>query len=177
MALDLLMRRFRNVDHADQKRLASQFYWLRDVARQEPELAANVLSVSVFDHWLSEREALELLSDVSVAEQSARNKAHASFCSLVAEYTKVLSFARRGLKANRIVFREFTSNTALESYFTPSVISQSVQGRFWFVLPEWNCVYCEGYDDTNHFFYPREGSPPPVESLVEKSDLFLLQQV
>ena len=177
MALDLLMRRFRNVGHVDQKRLASQFYWLGHVARQEPGIVANVVSVSVFDHWLSEQESLELLSDVSVEEQSARNKAHASFCTLVAESTIVLSFVLRGRKANRIVFREFTSNTGLVTYFTPSLNGQSVQGRFWFVLPEWNCVYCEGYDDTNHFFYPREANPPPVASLVEKSGLFLLRQV
>lgn len=55
----------------------------------------QVLSVTVFDHWLSREDACNLLENVSPAEQWRRDALHAKFCASLVADTPVLSFVFR----------------------------------------------------------------------------------
>ncbi len=167
--------RLLNLPESRQTELRRQFPWLKAVVYDE-ERPSNlkVLSLTVFDHWLSRDEACELLEGVSPEEQEARDARHANFCALVATETPVLSFAFRRRAHDRTVFREFKSREALVKYFTPYAASTLGHRQFHVVLPELGCAFFESWDDTHHFFFTDPIATNPIQGWAQQCGLFLL---
>lgn len=146
------MRRLLNIPSKRQRELASHFGWLRAV-HENSDAKAQILSVSIFDRWLSREEANALLESVSPHEQQRRDSLHAAFCARIVEETEVLSFTFRRMKQDRLVFRRFTSSSALSGYLTPNGGATLGHRQFHVVLPELRCAYYESWDDTNHLYF------------------------
>lgn len=169
-------RRLLNLPEKRQAELRLQFPWLREVHRNEKPSEVQILSVSIFDHWLTreEVEVNDLLLDVLPAEQSRRDALHANFCNLLVTNTSVLSFVFRGQKRDKLVFRRFASSEALSKYCTPHGAKTLKHREFCVALPELDCVFYEGWDDTNHFFFTKPTAVGVITEWALQSGLHLL---
>ena len=170
------MRKLLNVSQERQRSLAQEFPWLRRV-HDSCEGAAQILSISVFDHWLTRDEANRLLEGVPSEEQERRNGLHAAFCARIALETEVLSFAFRRRRRNRLVFRRFLSSSALRSYLSPNGGQTLGHRQFHVVLPQLSCAYYESYDDTNHFFFAANTDMTLVSQWARDCGLHVLESI
>ena len=168
------MRRLRNEARTRQQELRSIYPWLRSI--QEGENASiQLLSISVFDHWLTEEEASSLLVNVPTIEQQRRDRLHADFCARIARETEVLSFAFRSRRKDRLVFRSFASGASLSAYFTPYGGRTLGHAAFQVALPELRCAYFESWDDTNHFYFADTARMARVTEWARQADLHMLK--
>lgn len=167
-------RRLHNLPLSRQIELRRQYPWLKAVHEDEPRTDVKILSISVFDHWLSREDACRLLENVPPIEQARRKALHTKFCELLVNCTSVLSFAFRRRARDRLVFREFTSKTALSKYCTPDGGRTFGHRHFHVALPDLNCVFYEGWDDTHHFFFTDATAVAPLHRWAEQSELYLL---
>lgn len=168
------MRKLLNVSRNRQKELASVFHWLRGV-HENFDGSAQILSVSVFDHWLTREEANVLLERVSPQEQQRRNSLHAAFCARLAAETEVLSFTFRRRRQDQLVFRSFALPAALLFYFTPNGGRTLGHRQFHVVLPQLGCAYYESWDDTNHFYFSANTDMTHVSQLASECGLHVLK--
>jgi hypothetical protein len=170
-------RRLVNVTQARQRALGEQFAWLHSVHENEKREDVKQLSVSVFDHWLSREDACKLLENIPIEEQERRDKLLAAFCSALISNTEVLSFAMRGRRKDRPVFRTFTSKTVLGSYCKPNGGKLLRHRHFYVVLPELGCAFYESWDDTYHFFFTSPGIEKAAHDWAAQSGVFLLHRI
>ena len=133
-----------------------------------------MLSVSVFDHWLSNEEAHERLENVSAEEQARRDALLTDFCSRMTAGTEVVSFASRGRRFPRIIFRRFLSNEVVSKYCRPGGGKVFRHYHFHVVLPELDCALYESWDDTYHFFFKRPGIEDAARAWASQSGVYLL---
>ncbi|MGK5023391.1 hypothetical protein [Janthinobacterium sp. RB2R34] len=147
-----------------------------DIDLNEQRTDVQILSVSVFDHWLSRDEACEKLENVPVDEQARRDALLADFCSQMIAGTDVLSFVQRGRQFRHILFRRFVSKAALSEYCRPGGGKVLGHRDFHVVLPEHGCVLYGSWDDTYHFFFKRPGLEDAARVWADKSGVYLLSR-
>lgn len=169
-------RRIVNLPKFRQRDLANQFPWLIEVDHNDRPEDVQVLSVSVFDHWLSREEACEKLENVQADEQARRNALLADFCSRVIATTEVVSFAQRGRQSRRIIFRRFLSKDVISEYCRPHGGRIFGHRHFRVVLPELRCAFYEGWDDTYHFFFTRSDIAEAALGWARQSGVYLLNR-
>jgi hypothetical protein len=167
-------RRLINVPSKRQNHLFDQFAWLSCVHENEMPENVRTLSVSVFDHWLSQDDASRLLENVAHEEQVRRDRLLEDFCARMVKDTEVLSFAMRGRKKDRPVFRAFTSKAALTDYCKPHGGKVFGHRQFHVVLPELGCAFYESWDDTYHFFFSSPGIEAAARTWATQSGVYLL---
>ena len=175
-------RRLLNLPEDRQAELRRQYPWLKAVAEDEKgRTDVKVMSVTVFDHWLSRDDTNRLLEDVPPEEQASRTAKHANFCGLLVAGTPVLSFALRGRSHDRTIFRRFTSPQALSKYCTPDG-GRTLRNHnslrhhhFRVVLPELNCAYFESWDDTHQLYYTDSIVIRPLQEWAAQAGLYILE--
>lgn len=169
-------RRIVNVPKARQRDLTAQFPWLMGVDFNEQRADVQILSVSVFDRWLSREEACEKLENVPPDEQARRDALLADFCSRMIAATEVLSFALRGRQRRRIIFRRFRSDEAISEYCKPGGGRVFGHRHFRVILPELGCAFYESWDDTYHFFFTRPGIKEAARVWASQSGVYVLDR-
>lgn len=169
-------RRVINVSRDRQRQLSSQFEWLHSVHENEKREDVHVLSVSIFDHWLSREDAGKLLENVPPEEQERRDRLLAAFCEKMIAGTEVLSFVMRGRRKDRCVFRAFESVPALTNYCRPNGGRLLGHRHFYVVLPELGCAFYESWDDTYHFFFTSPGIENVARVWAAQSNVYLLSR-
>ncbi|MBB5367388.1 MULTISPECIES: hypothetical protein [unclassified Janthinobacterium] len=167
-------RRLINVSRDRQRQLSIQFEWLHSVHEKEKHEDVQVLSVSTFDHWLSHEDASRLLENVPPEEQERRNKLLAAFCGKMVAGTEVLSFAMRGRRKDRCIFRAFKSSLTLTNYCRPNGGRLLGHRHFCVVLPELGCAFYESWDDTYHFFFTTPEVEDAARNWATQSKVYLL---
>lgn len=167
-------RRLLNVPRHRQQELAARFAWLPRVHENEKGPEVQVISVSVFDHWLSPEEACQLLEAVSPDERKRRDTLMESFCKRMIAETEVLSYVLRGRKKDRFVFRTFNSRDALTAYCRPNGGSSLGHREWHVVLPELACAFLESWDDTCHFFFVSPGIEQKARHWAAQSGVHIL---
>lgn len=175
------MRSLLNLPRDRQTELNQKFTWLRKLHIDEAENDVKTISVSVFDHWLTRGEDRQLLENVSPVEQARRNAMHANFCSKLVAETEVVYFVLRGRKYDKVIFKKFTSQKALSEYCTPNGGKSLDHHKFHIshchfnvVLPQLECVFYEGWDDTNHFHFRSQLCLSAISEWATKSGLYVL---
>lgn len=168
-------RRLINVPRKRQNELIGQFPWLRGVHENEKREDVHILSVSVFDHWLSQEDACKLLENIPNVEQVRRDGLLEEFCAKMIGHTEVLSFAMRGRKKDRPVFRAFKSKAVLKNYCKPNGGKSFGHRHFCVVLPELGCAFYESWDDTYHFFFTLPGIELAARNWATQSGVYLLE--
>jgi len=169
------MRRFRVLDRGRQSRLRVQFPDIDKVLAAEDSEAYQYLAVSVFDHWLDEAEAAQLLADVSQPEQAQRDKRLNRFTACVVDHTEVLNVHLRGRPAkSRPVFRRFLSDTAMQQYMLISPGDISRRRLFRVALPALDALYFESWDDTNVFYLRDPETAQKIRQWADSCGLFCL---
>lgn len=169
-------RRIVNVPRTRQRDLAVQFPWLMDVDNNEKDVDVQILSVTIFDHWLTREEACEKLENVPADEQARRDVLLADFCSRMIAATEVLSFVQRGRQCRRINFRRFLSKEVISEYCTPNGGRIFGHRHFHVVLPELGCAFYESWDHTYHFFFTRSDIATAARAWASQSGVYLLDR-
>lgn len=167
-------RRLINVSPTRQQELDAQFGWLHSVHVNERPKHVQVLSVSVFDHWLSRDDVNRLLEGIPIEEQKRRDELLANFCAKMIGNTEILSFVMRGRKKDRPVFRTFKLKVFLEDYCKPNGGKSLRHRDFHVVLPELGCAFYESWDDTYHFFFTSPGIETAARDWAMQSGVYLL---
>ena len=83
------MRRLQNFDRQQQVSFTQMFPELDRVVAVEDTDKYRFMAISVFDHWLSEEESNQLLSDVSDKEQALRDQKFDLLSNKIIESTQV----------------------------------------------------------------------------------------
>jgi len=147
-----------------------------DVNLNEQRADVQILSVSVFDRWLSHEEACEKLENVPADEQARRDALLADFCSRMITGTDVLSFVQRGRQFRHILFRRFVLKEVLSEYCRPGGGKVFGHRHFHVVLPEHGCAFYESWDDTYHFFFNRPDIEDAARVSANQSGVYLLSR-
>lgn len=167
-------RRLKRLSQQHQSALAEQYSWLESVHEFRVPENICVVSVSVFDHWLTENEAREFLVDVSPQEQNDRDRRHAAFCAALIAQDQVLYFSFRGRERKLPIFHAFNSPMSLERYCTPKGGRTFGHRHFRVALPEMRSAFYEGWDDTNHIYSMGNSAPPLIIDLAGQHGLHVL---
>lgn len=167
----MLLRRFLNVSKEHQRSLTSQFQSSFDALDNWYDTGIltgiELVSISIFDHWLSQDEARLHLGDVDEVTQFENNKKlHKFVCSLTSQFDSYL-VKFKGRRHNRVSFRKFTSNSAREKTLTLQHSEAGNQCRFVLAIPELDALYFEGWDFTHHIYSPNKFEMSKIEPLFD----------
>lgn len=171
------MRKFQNLGKMEQISLLDMYPELDKVVAVEDTDKYQYMAISVFDHWLKEDEAFDLLSDVPEDEQLQRDRKFDLFSEKIIENTEVVNFTFKGRWSKaRPVFRKFTSNVCKINYMKSA--SNYVSSNFFFkvALPELEALYFESWDDTNVFYLRNEKHAELIESWANECGLYRLNK-
>jgi len=171
------MRRLQNFKKEQQILFINMFPELDKVVAIEETDKYRFMAISVFDHWLSEEESIQLLSGVSEEEQMLRDQKFDSFSKKIIESTEVINFTFKGRWAkSRPVFRKFTSEGSKQNYMKSA--SNFVSNNFFFkvALPEFDALYFESWDDTNIFYLRNEKHADLIETWANEYGLYRLDK-
>lgn len=169
------MRKFQCLKPQRQAELASQFSWLAAVHEDQTlPLGVRTLNLSVFDHWLSEREADTLISASSKEDLVHHDLRLKSFYSLMIAETEVLSFVWRGLRKSRLRFRSFTSPAAALNYLEPSGSGLDYAPHIQLVLPQFSAAYYQGWDNTSHIYFAQPMEAEAISGWAMQAGLHVL---
>ncbi|MBB5210264.1 hypothetical protein [Microbulbifer hydrolyticus] len=163
------MRKLKNLSKNEQAEILEVFPGVLNVICDIEPYSYNQTSVSIFDHWLSEEEAIKLLVNVPSEEQHRRDDAFKRFNYFLVESTECYKFTLKGMRKERIQLKRFTSKESALDCINPDTWP-----FFWVIIPEYKVVYGQGYDDTAYFWHISDTIPKPLEALVNKRGLHVL---
>lgn len=169
------MRNFKNVQKAKQKELENIFPELLKLYSDENTDTYKKTTVCVFDHWLSNDEAIKEIDKLSNKKEQEHNRKLHSFCVALAKSTECYLVKLLGKKKETISFKKFTNEIGLKNTLVPEHHYVSDTFRFVLALPELEVVYFEGCDFTHHVYYKNETNMQSISNLVTEHGLFLLK--
>ncbi|TLU61360.1 hypothetical protein FE810_15220 [Thalassotalea litorea] len=164
------MRKFVGVDKKEQLALRKQFPQLLPLIKGETTPEYTLLAISIFDHWLNDEECMEFLHMPQLGEIERRCLVFDQFNKLLMERSSILAFRFKGRIKSLPSFKKFSSSGVKYSY-----MKQTSMGKYKVILPDFDAVYFEGYDDTNIFFLKDLSVKPIIEKLAEKVGLYCLE--
>lgn len=170
-----MMRKLINLCKKEQRNLSVQFKDILKVDACEDDHEYRKIAISVFDHWLSKEEALTLLNDVSEEEQTRRNNLHYAFNKKLFDKTMCFTYRVKGRgKKTYPIFKNFQDKRTAYSYIKPN--SGGVRSKFLYklVLPQFDALYYEGWDDTCYLYYKNEDLLNSLIEWVKESGLHIL---
>jgi hypothetical protein len=148
------------VDENTEKNLLSIFNEIEKVIEMAEQDTFEHLSISYFNHWLSEDEAKEFLVNVSPKEQRKRDRKFLYFSKILLQEMDVYGYMYLH-KKRKNKYVEFTSKKQLLRYM-------NYGSRFIIVIPKIESIYVYGFDDTTHLYYKNK-------KILEEIDLFVSQ--
>lgn len=164
------MRKFVGVDKKEQLALGKQFPNLLPLIKGEPTSEYTLLAISIFDHWLNDEECMEFLHMPERDEIERRCLVFDNFNKLLMEQSSIFTFRFKGRKKSLPSFKKFSSSRAKCNY-----MEQTSMGKYKVILPGFDAVYFEGYDDTNILFLKDLSVKPIIKNLAEKVGLYCLE--
>jgi len=167
-------RHFIALPETQQKSLRAQFAYLRELAEAGSATNFYQLVVSVFDHSLSEEEAIEELNEVSFEAETSRSAKLAAFARSLASRNRCYLVKFKGRRHECPTFRSFTSDDARDRWLTPKPYNISDEWRFCLVFPELDMVYFEGCDFTHHIYLKDAKGRSVLEEAAVENELHLL---
>ncbi len=169
------MRNFKNVPKSKQKELISLFPDIFKLYAVENTDTYIKGSICVFDHWLSQDEAIKEIDKLSIIKEQEHNKNLHSFCTSLAKSTECYLIKLLGKKKKITAFKAFTNETTLEQTLIPKHHYVSDTHRFVLAFPELNLIYFEGCDFTHHLNYKSEENIQFIYKLASDNGLYLLK--
>ncbi|WP_157736043.1 hypothetical protein [Granulosicoccus antarcticus] len=171
-------KRIEYVSDDRQSDLSQQFSNLIEVHHIEDDESYKTLAISVFDHWLNDSEARDLLAiDKSESsDEPRRNSALNGLRSIMAQSTECLSYEiveRNGHEYP--MFYRFNTSQDLCKYFSQSPYGVSAKFHFKIVLPKLSALYFEGHDFTNYLYYKDDNHIRRIRSWIADAGLHVLE--
>jgi len=133
----------------------------------------NMLFVSVFDHWLSEKECDQIYEKTSHELTERRNK----FEGLIKDlYSLTDTYIWRFKRHYRVFV--YKPNTLKHLLLNCDIKNQTWQTgkRYDVLLPKLEAIYSEEWDWTNIIWYRKKEKIAPLIDIVKKSGLYILEK-
>ena len=167
-----------NITSAKRKRIDESLPGLkRLIANDEAFLASGVyqkVAVSVFDHWLSETEASELIPvDDDLAEIKNRRATFKAYVKGLNELTDLYSW--RYKRHNRFHIQKPSSVDDILRMCDFGNLWSASGRRYGFLMPEFSAVFIEEWDWTNVLWYRDKDAVTPLLELAKRVGLFVLE--
>ncbi|GLS24622.1 hypothetical protein [Marinibactrum halimedae] len=161
-------RKILNCDKLKQKELREKYPFLYELECGENSGNLHDIAISIFDHWLSEDEAVNLLGDVSAGgEVESRVAPHRNFNHFLVSSYESFTYRFKGKLNHRyVVFKKFKTLGAAKDYVEPKIESVSNRYKFSLIIPELDAIYFEGDDYTNYLY---SSNPNNLSLLLSKA--------
>ena len=169
------MRNFRSLPIIKQKSLNRCFPEILDLCRNVETPSYEHASVSVFNHWLTVDEAKDSFDSLSTEKSNEYNRRLHGFCTSIAKSTECYLVKLLGKKKDKVTYREFTSEGAIEQALAPSHHMIGNRFRFILIFPGLESVYFEGWDFTHHFYFKKEESINMLIAIAHEHKLHILK--
>lgn len=168
-------RRFRNLEQKLHSELLSSFPTIKEVITDEKIDGYRHVAITVYDHWLSEKEAFEEFNEMSAEKKRLNDdKLHSFICNLTSKYESYLvKFIGRD-KKRKISLRAFNSEIAKNKTLKPLSYLASNAHRFIIVIPTLELIYMEGWDFTHHVYLKKDASIDDLKMEAIKSKVYVL---
>ena len=169
------MRKLINLSKKEQESLFLQFPHILEIDACEDNHEYKKIAISVFDHWLLEDEVLTLLNYVNEEEQRRRDNLHYIFNKILFDRTICFTYRLKGRYKNHLVFKKFTDKIAAYAYIKPN--SNFVPSKYLYklVLPQFDALYFEGWDDTCYLYFKNEKLLDTLVDWAKESGLYILE--
>ena len=170
-------RKFKNLSKSKQEDLGKLFPDIQSLFECKESENYTHLSISVFDHWLSREEAINEIDNVSIKKEDAHDEKLYLFCNALIKLTKCYLIKFRGIKKDKITYKEFITKSEYNEHLKPKPYNTGgINWRFILVLPETEAVYFEDCDFTHHLYYRDDNNITEIYNLIKENGLFVLKQ-
>lgn len=167
-------RRFQALDKNYQSKLMESFPKLSAIINNESKHDYQQVAITVFDHWLTEDEAVKELNDVPIEKQKIYDaKLHSFVCGLTSTFESYL-IKCVGRHKEHITFRAFKSDDARRRTLVPLNYFASHRHRFIFVVPALQLIYTESWDFTHHAYLRDSASLKVLREEAAKVGVYVL---
>ena len=169
------MRLCHNLENFEQKKYSSMFENITEISSISSEHDYECVAVSVFDHWLSEDEALEKLDGADMKEEGRRKALFQAFHEEVIRTYEVFTYTLKGKHSKkRAVFRRFNGNEAAMSYLKPKDYRLPSHAYAKIVIPALECIYIEGGDYTGNVYFKNHHLAKHLIAIAKRNGLHSL---
>ncbi|AZP13308.1 hypothetical protein [Undibacterium parvum] len=168
-------RRFRNLEQKLHSELLSSFPTIKEVITDEKVEGYRHVAITVYDHWLSEKEAFEEFKEMSAEKQKINDdKLHSFICGLTSNYESYLAKFIGRNKKRKVSFRAFNSEVAKNRTLKPLSYLASNVRRFIIIIPSLELIYMEGWDFTHHVYLKNDALIGALKMEAMKSNVYVL---
>ncbi|KAA9340265.1 hypothetical protein [Adhaeribacter soli] len=130
------------------------------------------LAVSVFDHWLTEEECVQIYNTDEKEIKSRREK----FKQVISDlFVETETFIWRYKKRNRIFVYPPNSLNHLQLKCDIDQQTGLSGQRYSILLPEFSAIYSEEWDWTNLIWYKDENKIKPFLEIIQRASLHILK--
>jgi hypothetical protein len=163
------MRKTRNVRSNFREELVDEFSWYFN------EGEFNEIFVSIFDHWLTQEEALRELCNLPADTLAERKSVYDEFHRRLLESNQVLSVVERGRGRKRYFqFKEFVGLEEGVEYMAYNDYRLPLRCYRKILISDRKCVYVQGPDYTGQLLFLNQLDIKPLLDIAVKAGLHML---
>jgi len=141
------LKKFRLVKSYEKRILLNLFRDLDKVLNLEKSTFYRDVSLSCFDHWLSEEESLKLLTNASKIDHRKRINQQYNFIKMLINRFDVYKYHYSKTRKNFCFIKFYSNDDLLRNLFIYE------NELFYLVIPQIKTILISGFDYTNHFYY------------------------
>ncbi len=168
------MKILSRVSDAEAHLIHEQFPLLERILEKDSDGGLQKIAISVFDHWLRAESEWHLMDCFDGPERMSRDQkleAHwAAIFELTPSYT--VRFRGRWPKKAKLVLKRYTSRAG---FLRQSKLDTKKAPSQFLILPELECIYAAGWDDTNVLYFKNKETVEPILELAIGAGLSLLR--
>ncbi|CAH0535572.1 hypothetical protein VST7929_03121 [Vibrio stylophorae] len=168
------MRQFVNLPHNKQIQLQEMFPNILDLFYADQIESFELLSISVFDRWLTREETIQNIDHVTIENEKKYTQMLHTFSMSLYKSTECYLIKLIGRHKKRATFRKFVSDASASQLLMSTHHMISDRFRFYVALPEYQAIYVEGADFTHHLFFLDRNKLSGLIRLVKDSGLHIL---
>jgi len=159
---------FKKVTKQKENEINNLFPTLQDLIIDYIDTGFNYLGITVFDHWLTQDEAIKELDSNSL--ELKRDKQLFNLNKELQNKFEVYFVKIRGRRKEKVVYRHIRNFKCLEGGYN----GYDCGNRGIYILPKLKAIYIEGYDHTYHLYYLDKVLIDDFLKLVDEHILFAL---
>ncbi|MBF9002710.1 hypothetical protein [Vibrio nitrifigilis] len=164
------MRAFRSVSKELHNSLKLVYAELENKTKENIE-GWQCIAITVFDHWLTREEFEQYFTNRSLDQQIDIDLRWKSFYSFLAKDVTCYQYKYRSV--SRLIFKEPRNS----SLFVRRLSRSSVAGNLKLVIPEYNAVIMQDYDDTCWLYFKCRQPIEPLLNDIRKLGMYTLERI
>lgn len=159
--------KFKSIDRKTTKSLFKQFPKINKCDR-DFDLVMNAARITIFDHYLNEDEAINLLDNIDSTERYRRDEVWKEFNKSLT-ISSPCYYVKWVKSPQRVLFKQPSSIDKLLVAMEPS----DNRGLL-LAFPEFEALYQQYWDDTHLLYFLNQDTVQPLIEIAKKSGLNVL---